>query len=79
MDPEYLRYKDKPQSNLLKLKQPQFIDIAKEYVQHVSGNKPELVTRILSEPKKYDNISSSLDEILKGWFLKPLPKTHTFK
>ena len=79
VDQEYLRYKDESQSNLLKLKRQQLVDIAKEYGHPISGNKPELVTRILSGPKKYENIGSNLDEIVKGWFLKPLPKTHAFK
>ena len=29
VDPEYLRYKDEPQSNLMKLKRPQLLDIVK--------------------------------------------------
>ena len=72
MDPEYLCYKDKPQSNLLKLKRPQLVDIAKEYEYSLSDNKSELVICILSGAKKYDNIGSSLDEIVKRWFFQTL-------
>ena len=79
VDLQYTDYKDKSESELIKLKRPELVDILREYGHSLSGTKPDLVKRIKSGPKQSEISGSNLDEIVKAWFLKPLPRTDAFE
>ena len=68
VDLQYTDYKDKSESDLIKLKRPELVDILREYGHSLLGTKSDLVKRIKSGPKCSEIIGSNLDEIVKAWF-----------
>ena len=56
VDLQYTDYKDKSESDLIKLKRPELVDILREYGHSLSGTKPDLVKRIKSGPKRSEII-----------------------
>ena len=65
---------------LVKLKIPQLKPIAKAFNRKVSTlKKADLINEILKGPSVLKQKGTEMDEIVKCWFMKPLPKTDAIK